>query len=841
MFNNVRNQAKCFLYKVFAIIVAFVSVLSIVPFSGYAVYASTRARDIYVSSTGENAHFSSVQEAIYAASAGSTIVVRDGIYEEGSINVSKSGTRDRKIVIKADGNNAVIIGNFVIDGSYVRLEGLKMDGQEKNTKAAILINKPYCEVVKMDIRSYLECAVIFKDIRLGEGGSNAYAGYNYIYNCAAGFEVTSDTIIEHNEVERMRSFNIKNFYKGDFLRPFGKNIIIRNNYVHGTLKEEMYVDGYGYIHTDMIQTWDEVRIDITNILIENNVFLGFYHQGLMLENDTYGAGGTFYIRDWTVRNNVFAGYTSWGICGGKINGGIPNLNVYNNIFAAAGTEGYYGVMFVGIGGSGIVKNNIIVGHKTSSYGASNGAVMDGDYNLIYNGPAPSVVGDYDIVGMDPKFVDFDPSLDLEYLAKSDFSLASDSPAIDSGTDVDVKFDIENNPRKQGEHTDIGPYEFSGTPVNIPPKVFLLGLSDGQVVEEGTIIPITVDAKDRDGIEKIDIYRDGEKLEELFEEPYQFNIPVKKGVSRIMAKAYDKTGLSTESRTASIIVSNDAHIRAEQSWKNNSMGEKKRQFAVEFSIVPLGDLIDACVLLSENPLPYAGYGSSAVGFRFYTNGKVESRSGALYKSEYDITYKAGILYHFRIEVDIQNKTHNMYITPEGEPTRKFAADYDFRAQPNSIKNWCVVAEAGEFILLGFTDEVPLTIDYKPPFKETIELTIDNHMMKVNGEAREIEQGSKISPTIHDGYAMVPIRAIIEELGGTVEWVEQMQTVIINYNKNLLSLTIGSQKAFLNGKEIEMEVSPLVSDGRTMFPIRFISETIGCKVTWDEDTQTVIIEK
>jgi hypothetical protein len=66
----------------------------------------------------------------------------------------------------------------------------------------------------------------------------------------------------------------------------------------------------------------------------------------MLENDKIRATGVFYIRDWTVRNNVFAGYRSWGICGGKKGGGIPNLNVENNTFVALpGTP--YGVGFVG--------------------------------------------------------------------------------------------------------------------------------------------------------------------------------------------------------------------------------------------------------------------------------------------------------------------------------------------------------------------------------------------------------------------------------------------------------------------------------------------------------------
>lgn len=49
--------------------------------------------------------------------------------------------------------------------------------------------------------------------------------------------------------------------------------------------------------------------------------------------------------------------------------------------------------------------------------------------------------------------------------------------------------------------------------------------------------------------------------------------------------------------------------------------------------------------------------------------------------------------------------------------------------------------------------------------------------------------------------------------------------------IIELNIGSKKAKIDNKEIELDVAPILQDNRTLVPIRFIAEALGCEVFWD----------
>ena len=56
-----------------------------------------------------------------------------------------------------------------------------------------------------------------------------------------------------------------------------------------------------------------------------------------------------------------------------------------------------------------------------------------------------------------------------------------------------------------------------------------------------------------------------------------------------------------------------------------------------------------------------------------------------------------------------------------------------------------------------------------------------------------------------------------------------------------LKIGSKIATVDGKEIVMDVAPLILENRTFVPVRFVSEVLGCKVNWNQKDREVTIEK
>lgn len=99
---------------------------------------------------------------------------------------------------------------------------------------------------------------------------------------------------------------------------------------------------------------------------------------------------------------------------------------------------------------------------------------------------------------------------------------------------------------------------------------------------------------------------------------------------------------------------------------------------------------------------------------------------------------------------------------------------------------------------------------------------------------------VDPIITEGRTLVPIRAVSEGLGASVLWDQRTKTVTL-YNKSMtINLKIGDKKALVNNETVYLDVAPVIIDGRTMIPIRFISESFGAQVDWDEITKTVKIK-
>lgn len=123
---------------------------------------------------------------------------------------------------------------------------------------------------------------------------------------------------------------------------------------------------------------------------------------------------------------------------------------------------------------------------------------------------------------------------------------------------------------------------------------------------------------------------------------------------------------------------------------------------------------------------------------------------------------------------------------------------------------------------------------------ISMTIGDPMMIVNGIPKEIDPGKGTAPVLVEGRTFLPVRALIEEIGGTIGWEGAENKVIIQLDEKTLELWIGSTVMRVNGVEQTMEVVPYISDtGRTMLPLRFVGESLGCVLSWDGNTSTATI--
>ncbi len=98
---------------------------------------------------------------------------------------------------------------------------------------------------------------------------------------------------------------------------------------------------------------------------------------------------------------------------------------------------------------------------------------------------------------------------------------------------------------------------------------------------------------------------------------------------------------------------------------------------------------------------------------------------------------------------------------------------------------------------------------------------------------------VEPFITEGTTFVPMRAIFEALGAEVDWNGDTRTVTSVKNGAKIEITIGSTAVYRNGIEETLLAAPVIVDDYTMVPLRFVSESFGCTVDWDGDTQTVTI--
>ena len=107
--------------------------------------------------------------------------------------------------------------------------------------------------------------------------------------------------------------------------------------------------------------------------------------------------------------------------------------------------------------------------------------------------------------------------------------------------------------------------------------------------------------------------------------------------------------------------------------------------------------------------------------------------------------------------------------------------------------------------------------------------------VNGEELFFDQ----PPIIEKGNALVPLRAIFEALGAEVLWDDNSKIVTAVKNNKTVSIEINSDELTIDGEVKTMDSPAKIYNNRTLVSVRTIAESFDCKVEWEDDTKTVII--
>lgn len=102
-----------------------------------------------------------------------------------------------------------------------------------------------------------------------------------------------------------------------------------------------------------------------------------------------------------------------------------------------------------------------------------------------------------------------------------------------------------------------------------------------------------------------------------------------------------------------------------------------------------------------------------------------------------------------------------------------------------------------------------------------------------------EDSQVVPYITNDRTLVPLRFIVENLGAEILWEDGWNGCIIKKDDTKIELTFGSAEFKVNGKTFVYDAPIEITRNRTMVPVRFISEHLGCHVYWNELNKAVVI--
>lgn len=112
---------------------------------------------------------------------------------------------------------------------------------------------------------------------------------------------------------------------------------------------------------------------------------------------------------------------------------------------------------------------------------------------------------------------------------------------------------------------------------------------------------------------------------------------------------------------------------------------------------------------------------------------------------------------------------------------------------------------------------------------------NVAVQVNGSPVHFDQ----PPVLRDGRVLVPVRGVFERMGADVVYVPRTRQVRATHGPRMIDLALGSRSATVDGKTVLLDTPAVEVGGRTMVPLRFISQALGANVRWSAASRLVSI--
>ena len=226
-----------------------------------------------------------------------------------------------------------------------------------------------------------------------------------------------------------------------------------------------------------------------------------------------------------------------------------------------------------------------------------------------------------------------------------------------------------------------------------------------------------------------------------------------------------------------------------------------------------------------------------------------------RTDTNVTANVNVSASFAINISINRYTLTANVSGSGsvakspdQPSYTHGTSVQLMATPAT--SWHFVGWSGD--LAGSTNPTTITMDVSktvtatyaplphPVSRHTIVLTIDIKTMTVDGARVTLDAPAALL----EDRTLVPLRAVVEHLGGTISWNAKTRQVTLKARGTTIVLTIGKNTALVNDKPLAIDpkngkVVPLISSGRTMLPLRFVAENLGLQVEWNAEARTITV--
>jgi len=244
----------------------------------------------------------------------------------------------------------------------------------------------------------------------------------------------------------------------------------------------------------------------------------------------------------------------------------------------------------------------------------------------------------------------------------------------------------------------------------------------------------------------------------------------------------------------------------------------------------------------------------VGYHF-----VSWSDGSLTAARIDtnVTVNVNVSASFAININISINRYTLTANVSGSGSVAKSPDQSSYTHGISVQLTATPATGWHFAgwsgdLSGATNPVTITMDVSktvtatyaplphPVSGHTMVLTIDIKTMTVDSARVVLDAPA----TLLEDRTLVPLRALVEHLGGTISWNAKTRQVTLKARGTTIVLTIGKSTAFVNDKPLAIDpknskVVPILSSSRTMLPLRFVGENLSLQVGWDAKARTITV--